>query len=262
MNKIRNLISALLGLVVLAALAGGGGPGPVRSDSPVQMPTPQPTEPATLTPTPPPTETPWPTATPSPIPSPQPYPTPEWAPYEGDPFTIVFQRRSELWLSEVGGQGERPLTNEGLHTDEGPYFGVSSFAVSPDGQRVAYVVRDEQNDFVKVVSVLDGNTCVVDSTSEPYGVIDYGLTGPQAWWDDTHVAYYRRHEAGEDPTSWSMDLVIVDLETDQRTVEPVSAIQWPSPDGRYVLSGFQLHDRETGGQWKVIEEDRQTIFVG
>ncbi len=250
-------LSVLLGLV---ALSGCGGPEAVHSDAPTQTPAPPlaATDTSPL-PTPPPTATPRPTETPPPTPTPKLYPTPEWSPYEDEPFTIVFQRCGELWLSEVGGQGERPLTNEGMGTSETPCLGVSSFDVSPSGRFIAYAVNDQCTSFVKVVNVLDGSTRLFSPVSESYGVIDYGLSGPQAWWDETHVAYY---VGGKDTTSRLVELVIVDLETEQRTTEPVSAIQWPSPDGRYVLSGLQLHDRETGEQWEVIGEDRRAIFLG
>ncbi len=52
-------------------------------------------------------------------------------------------------------------------------------------------------------------------------------------------------------------LVLVDLETGESTVEPFSTFQYPSPDGRYVLSvselPYQLYDRETGEQWEINE---------
>jgi len=279
MNKIRHPISALLGLLALAILATGcSGPEPApRTVSPLQTPTTEPTEPATRAPTPPPTATPEPreapppTATPEPtataqptaIPSPQPYPTPEWTPYAGEPFTVVFMRDSDLWASEVGGRGEWRLTNECIHTDEGRSFGVTGFDVSPDGRYVAYVVHDQRASFVKVVDVLDGNTRLLSPADGSYGVVDYGRTGPQAWWDETHVAYYGSELPGtSEGRARSTDLVIVDLETGQRTVEPVPAVQWPSPDGRYVLSGFVLHDRETGEQWEVFEEGGHVAFVG
>ncbi len=273
MNKMRNLISVLLGLLVLA---GCGGPKPVHSDSPVQTPTPQPTEPAT--PIPPPTATLRPTAIPSPFPSPQPYPTPEWTPYADEPFTIVFQRCGELWLSEVGGQGERPLTNEDMGTSERPCLGVGSFAVSPDGQSIAYLVHDEHNVFVKVMDVQEGNTRVVGSISEsePYTVFAWFFQ-QLAWWDDTHIAYYLfEHPPREvfDAGGQLKSLVLVNLETGESTTETVSTLQHPSPDGRYVLSGhkfrglapdylpYQLYDRETGEQWIVTDEDTPARFLG
>lgn len=157
--------------------------------------------------------------------------------------------------------------------DEGPYFGVSSFAVSSDSQSIAYIVRDEDNDFVKVVDVLDGNTRAVGSTSEPYRVF---IFGQPAWWDDTHIAYYvcEPPRTKEDDTTQMKNLVVVDLEMGESTVESFSAFQYPSPDGRYVLSGrrfrgldpnylpYQLYDRETGEQWMVTDEDVPARFLG
>ena len=197
---------------------------------------------------------------------PRPQPTPEWTPYEDEPFTIVFMRDGELWMSEVGGRGEWALTNEGLRTDEKPYPGVHSFAVSPDGQFIAYIVHDEHNDLVKVMNVMEGSTQVVGSTSEPYRVFAMGFQSP-AWWDNVHVAYYYTSEppqTKEDNTIQQRNLVVIDLETGESTVEPFSAFRYPSPDGRYVLSVplYVLHDRETGEEWTVVEEDRGARFLG
>lgn len=278
--KIALLGISLFTLLALAALVGCGGPEPVHSVSPVQTPTLQLTKPVTPTstsqPTEPATPTPTqrPTATPSPVPTPQPYPTPDWAPYEDEPFTIVFQRHGELWLSEVGGRGEWALTNEGLFTGHGP-CGVYSFAVSPDGRSILYIVHDEHNDFVKVADILNGSARVVGSTSEPYRVLSFGFQ-PLAWWDGTHIAYYisKPPQTKEDDTTQLKNLVVVDLGTGESTVEPVSTLQHPSPDGRYVLSGhkfrgldpdylpYQLYDRETGEQWTVTRKDRQARFLG
>jgi Tol biopolymer transport system component len=237
-----------------------------NTDTPV--PIPQPTEVDTPTPVPATAEAPTPVSTVTP------HATPEGTPYEGEPFTIVYQRCGELFVSEVGGRGEWPLTNEDVGTNQRPCLGVSSlFSVSPDGQRVAYVVGDGQNDFVKVVSLPDGSRRVVGSTSEPQHV--YIFERP-VWWDNTHIAYYicEPPPTKEDHTIQMKELVVVDLETGESTAELFSAFQYPSPDGRYVLSGhsfrsldpscqlYQLYDRETGKQWVVIDEDTPAGFMG
>jgi hypothetical protein len=182
MNKIRSLISTLVGLLALAALTGCNGPGPAPTDSPTQvpttrpvetdspLPTPQPIETDTPTPTSLPTVMPQLTATPLPFPEPQPYPTPEWAPYEDEPFTIVFGRDGEIWLSEIGGRGEWALTRER------PEWGAGEFAISPDGQAIAFVAEDEggKNICVKLVSVLDGTTPAILILTSSLAAL---------WWD-------------------------------------------------------------------------------
>lgn len=283
--------------VVLAALmlAGCGGPEPVHTVSPMQTPTTQPTEPAAPTPSPPPTATPHPTetppptatakrtatprptATPSPSPSPQPYPTPEWTPYAGEPFTVVYGRCGELWASEVGGRGEWPLTHEDMGTSERPCLGVGSFAVSPDGRSIAYLVSDGDDTLVKVIDIREGNTRVVASTSPPFSVFPWFFQ-QLAWWDDTHIANYvfapPTREAFDPTTGRLEGLEIVNLETGETTTEAVSTLHCPSPDGRYVLSGhdfrgldphyqpYQLDDRETGEQWAVTDADVPARFLG
>lgn len=260
MTETHSLIAGLLGLTLLCSLAGCNGAESVQTVSPMQTPTLHPITSPIVSPILQPTLPP--TPNPSPVPSPQRYATPEWPPYEDEPFTIVFQHNGELWASEVGGRREWPLTNEGLYAaGEGPYFGVYSFAVSPDGQSVLYVVTGQHNEYVKLVNILDGSTRVLGVTSEPYRVLRFGhhYSRSLAWWDDTHIAYY----VFEPPlpnmhsTSPIKDLVVVDLETGESTVEPFSAFQYPSPDGRYVLSGppYRLLDRETGEERVVVEED-------
>ena len=46
-------------------------------------------------------------------------------------------------------------------------------------------------------------------------------------------------------------------------METFSTFQYPSPDGRYVLSEmpYQLYDRETGERWTVVAEDEQASFL-
>ena len=272
MNRICTTSLIFFGLATQAMLIGCSGPATVHSDVPTQMPTLQLTNTATPIPISQPTEvdTPTPvpvtTETPTPMSTATPHPTPEWAFYEDESYTIVFQRDGELWLSEIDGWEEWPLTNEGLYTGEGPSKGVSSFAVSPNGQSIAYIVRDEHNDYVKVVNVLNSNARVVGSTSTPDRVVNFGFSsGPLVWWDDTHIAYYvfEPPTTREDDTIRMKSLIVVDTETGENTVEPFSTFQYPSPDGRYVLSELphQLYDRETGEQWIVIEEKENASFL-
>ena len=291
MNHMRHLISALLGLLALATLAiGCGSPEPAHTVSPVQTPTTRPTEPASPTPTPlptatpepseapPPTAAPEPTATPqaTAIPSLQPYPVPEWTPYVDERYTVVYMWCGELWASEVGGRGEWQLTHEDMGTSERPCLGVGSFAVSPDGQSIAYLGSDGDDTVVKVMDIREGTTRVVGSTSPPFSVFPWFFQ-QLAWWDDTHIAYY----LFEPPTREAFDatgelksLELVNLETGETTTGAVSTLQYPSPDGRYVLSGhnfrgldphyqpYQLDDRETGERWTVTDAEVPARFLG
>jgi WD40 repeat protein len=281
MNRICAISFILLGL---ASLMGCSGPATVHSDVPTQMPTLQLTNTDTPIPVSPPTEVDTPTPVPATAETPTlvstvtPHPTPDWAPYEDEPFTIVFQRCGELWASEVGGQGEQPLTNEDMGTSERPCLGVGSFAISPDGRFVSYIVRDEHNVFVKVMDVQEKDTRVVGSIgeSDPYTVFGWFFQ-QLAWWDETHVAYYLFEPPPRevfDATGHLKSLVLVNLETEESTTETVSTLQYSSPDGRYVLSGhdfrgldpeylpYQLYDRETGEQWMVTDEDVPAHFLG
>ncbi len=212
--------------------------------------------------TPSPEPTPRSSDTPTPIRSPRIYRTPEWTPYVDEPFTIIYVRGGELWMSEVGGRGELQLTNEGIRASEGPALGVISFDVSPTGRHVAYVVHAEDTRYAKVLDIRDGTTRLLSPADEPFGVIDYGRTGPQAWWGETLVGYYGGPAGSESPG----DLVIVNLETGERSVHPDAYVQWPSPDGRYVYtyidSKMQLQDTRTGERWPVPEKSEGVVFVG
>ncbi len=108
MNKMRNLISVLLGLLALAMLTGCGGPEPVHNATLLQIPTPQPAETNTPTPTPPPTETPWPTETPVVV-------TPTQTPHA---------TRTPIPASQMQGEWRRITTADGLCTDWPLFIGV------------------------------------------------------------------------------------------------------------------------------------------
>jgi Tol biopolymer transport system component len=157
-------------------------------------------------------------------------------------------------------------------------MGVGSFAVSPDGRSVAYIVHDEHGIVVKVMDIREGNPRVVASAreGEPYSVFAWFFQ-QLAWWDDTHIAYYILEPVpreAPDAGAKLKSLEIVDLETGETTTEAVSTLRFPSPDGRYVLSGhdfrgldphyqpYQLDDRETGERWAVTDADVPARFLG
>lgn len=266
-TKVRTIVALLaLTLVIgLASLAGCGGPGPTPNESPVQTPT-------TGTSTPPPSPTPMPSPTESPIPptaTPRTFSIPEGPPYEGEPFAIVFQRDGELWMSEVGGRGEWQLTHEG------PAWAPWTFAISPDGQYIAFITWDQtasrpwcQNQYIELVRVRDGSTQALTSPDDPYD--EFNL----AWWDTRRVTFQVRPREGFPDTELQpYTIVVADVETGERTFEPASASQSRSPDGRYVLVGdlmtvrptaepYWLYDRETGEQWMVAGENEETKFLG
>ncbi len=288
MNRICTISFILLGL---ASLMGCSGPVSVHGDVPTQTPMSQvantdtlvptflPTEVDTLTPTPTIPETPTlastaasqSTETPVPFLTPQPYPIPDWTPYADVPFTVVFWRDGYLWLSEVGGQGERLIATVG-------WFGL----VSPDGQFVLYQTWDKQNETMTVMmaDIRGQHTRALGSVSLPDQILarEDGST-MLTWWDDTHVAYYTcvyfdqpKDIAG--PFRQLKDIVVVDIETGKSTTEAVSTFRYPSPSGRYVLSGhnlrgveqeylpYRLYDRETGEEWAVTDESIPARFLG
>jgi hypothetical protein len=134
--------------------------------------------------TPGPSPTPWPTATPLPTYTPRPTPTlaPTSAePYTDQPFYFVFVRGGQLWLTEIGGAGERQLTHEEWTIDRD--YG---YAMAPDCRHVAYVPwADSQmpDALIKQVNITDGFISVLA------GADDANLEIGPSWLDDTHLAY-------------------------------------------------------------------------
>jgi predicted small lipoprotein YifL len=272
MNK--RVISIVVGVLALIALAGCSGPGPVYGGSPAETPTAPPSALDTPTPIPTllPTATLAPTAALTVVPTPQPYPTPVGPPYTDAPFTIVFQRGGELWMNEVGGRGEWQLTHEGPEWATG----MGEFAISPDRQNIAFVAGRTVTESlcVKLVRVEDGATRVLAGEDDPYEEFNV------MWWDATHVAFqispFLVPGHANDSSVWEeiqpYALVIVDIETGERVTEAMSSILYLSPNGRYALSGhpgdvrpeslpYQLQDRETGEQWAVTEDNEATKFL-
>lgn len=163
MNKMRNLISFLLGLAVLAALAVGLawllGPQGVRPGQQVSpLPTPIPAVPTplpTLTPhipeTPPPVPTPLPTPVVTPIPVAKPPFIPGLEDAVPQPFHIVLREGNEVWMVNGDGSDKQLLIDTenraGLYLGHHPVPGINAPPVhwgnvSPDGTRLALVVTD------------------------------------------------------------------------------------------------------------------------
>ena len=197
---------------------------------------------------------------------------PYWTPYAGEPFSIVFYRPFDLWLKEIAGE-ERQLTHEG------PDMTASQFAISPDGNAIVYRAEDvpwdsvPHDEMVKIVDLRDGSVLTLATVKLPDNVFDV------AWWDANHPAYYTwqpsRTRTGDEPGKLR-SLVVIDLLTGESTEQPVSTLQHPSPDGRYLLSGdrsiflrrgldcvpYRLQDLETGEEWQVTEQSDVATFLG
>jgi Tol biopolymer transport system component len=169
MNRIRNLISTLLGLLALAGLAAGlawlfGSQGvrpghqvsPVRTVqhiSPVQTPTPAILP--TLTPYVPEALPPVPTPLPTPLVTSIPVATPPFIPGLEDavpqPFHIILREGNAVWMVNSDGGDRRLLIDTedkaGLYLGHYPLRGTEGpplrwGSVSPDGTRLALVVTE------------------------------------------------------------------------------------------------------------------------
>jgi hypothetical protein len=202
------------------------------------------------------TATPGNTATLSPTltPSPTTLPTPTYPPYTDKPFSLIFRRDGDLWLSEVGGSGDRQLT------DEAEGWLITSYALSPDGGTVAYTLYEggETRDaLVKQVQIASGAVEVLTGEDDLFGEDDV------FWLDDTHVAFrlneyvvggVKGEEAGE--LIEQRPTVIYNTVTGEAEYHTGSLLLAQSPDGRYRLTGNREHVYE--GAWDYELHDLTT----
>jgi len=213
------------------------------------------------------TETPRPTSTPTPQPTWTPTalssPMPTYSPYSDAPFSVVFVRNGDLWLSEVGGSGELRLTAESAG------WPVQEYAVSPACDKIAYIVYHsppEPNALIKQVDLLTGAVSVLTGENDPY--IEYGI----GWLDDAHITFslseFTASGYTKETPAWErlepFHHLVFYLVTGERTFVPESLHFSQSPDGHYWLTGscyyvyecpleYVLHDLATGEQWQVAE---------
>jgi WD40-like Beta Propeller Repeat len=238
---------------------------PLQPPSSLATPTMMPTE--TPLPTPTSTVTPVPSLTPTPSPSPT--PTATYPPYADTPFTLLFIRDGNLWLSEIGGSGKRQLTHEPAD------WPVTEYAISPSCDRIAYIPYKgppEANALIKQVALSSGVVSVLTGEEDAY--IEYGV----GWIDDQHLTFVLSEflVAGRPPTgnvSEPFHHLIMDLNSGQRTLIPESLNFSPSPDGRYWLTcsmyyvyegdcKYQLEDRETSERWPVAQSKGWGSLIG
>lgn len=237
----------------------------------------EPSAPSTVLPYPPfsPPPSPMPVSPPppssTPTPSPVPSPTPIYPAYAGAPFTIIFLRAGNLWLAEVGGGSERQLTAES--TD----WPVTDFAISPEGDRVAYVIYrgpPSLDAVVKQVQISSGRVSVLAGENDQCS--EYGVK----WLDATHIAFRFQEYAVQEhsdsscfPEDVQREHVVLDLTTGERTSVPESLHLSQSPNGRYWLTcscnytyecscQYVLHDLVTGQDTPVAENLDWANFLG
>jgi WD40 repeat protein len=225
----------------------------------------QPPQPAATT-----TATPEPGLTPTSSPSPQ--PTATYPPYAGTPFTITFIRDGNLWLSDIGGTGERQLTREG---DDWP---VVEYATAPSCDKIAYIPYQgppNANALIKEVNLSNGTVMALAGENDPY--IEYGI----GWLDKDHMTFAVSEFAApgyaKDPAIWAeiqpFHHIVLDLVTGERTFVPESLHFSQSPNGRYWLTGscgyvyecplqYVLHDLVTRQHWRVAESIGWGRFLG
>jgi Tol biopolymer transport system component len=259
MNKMRNLISVLLGLVALAGLAGGlawllGPQGMLQGQQMSPLPTPIPTIPSV--PTPLPTLTPHISETPPPVPTPLPTPMviaiqvakPPFIPGLEDavpqPFHVILREDNRVWTVSSDGSDRRLLIDTedkaSLYLGRHPVQGIDAPAVrwgsiSPDGTRLALVVTDLWE---------------VEYKGQPFGwqiyLFDiqagefrFLVEGREPVWspDGAHIAYVG---SGVGPWNSGGGLWVADVKSGAaREIFPIAEEHWVrnivwSPDGRQI----------------------------
>ncbi len=258
----------LPGIAVLF-LAGCAAPLPAASPltSPIVLATPT----LTVTKTAYPTVTGTVTPQPSPTPSPQPSPTVTYPPYSDAPFTLVFLRNGNLWLSEIGKSGERQLTYEPAD------WPIRWYDVSPRCDRIAYIPNQDQpsiDALVKQVIISDGSVNVLTGGDDPYS--EYGVK----WLDSTHIAFkFQGYQVPKYRTdgAWpgvdAFNHIVLDLATGKRIFVSESLFLSQSPNGRYWLTcsrgyvyegacTYKLRDLVAGKQWPVAKSIGWGNFIG
>jgi dipeptidyl aminopeptidase/acylaminoacyl peptidase len=212
-----------------------------------------------------------PTLYPTLLPTASPSPTPTYPPYEGEPFTVVFLRGGNLWLSEIGGKGEHQLT-----TESDGWF-VQEYAVSPRGDRIAYVAFQsppQADALIKQVDVSTGSVSVLTGENDPY--LEYSV----GWLDSEHITFslgeFMAPGYTKETPAWDgfepFHHIVFNLTTGERTFVPESLVLSQSPDGRYWLAcsreyaytgpcDYKLHDLVTGEEWTIAENIGWGTFV-
>jgi len=252
MNKMRNLISALLGLVALAALAvglawllGPQGPLPGQQASPLRTPgspvqTPTPAILPTLTPYIPETLPPVPTPLPTPVVTPIPVATPPFIPGLEDavpqPFHIILREGNRVWMVNSDGSDKRLLVDTedraGLYLGHYPVQGIEGpplrwGSASPDGTKLALVVTDLWEPEYKG-QPFEWNIHILDIET---GEFRFLVEGREPVWtpDGTRIAYV-----------WSSRLWVADVKSGEgKELFPAKEDYWVrdvswSPDGRRI----------------------------
>lgn len=244
------------------------------SPTPVPAPTSMFYSPISPLPTPtlePPIATPVPTLEP-PTPMPSPTPKPTYPPYTDAPLTLTFLRDGDLWLSEMGGQGERRLT------DELAGWSVKEYAVSPACDRIAYVTHrtDPRDAAIEQVDLVDRTVSGLAGLDDR--LAEYGLR----WLDPERILFRvdGYPAAGEHgPLLYTLRnpffAVIFDLSKGEYT--PVDGYNlWQSEGGRYQVicaacaqgyayecgCSYLLRDQETGQEGPIAQGTTWGIFLG
>jgi hypothetical protein len=159
-------------------------------------------------------------------------------PYTGKPFTIVYPRDGNLWLSEIGGRDEHQLT----HEPEG--WSVFRFDINRRGDRIAYITwkfdHELADAMIKQLDLRTGEISPLVGMGD--GLIEYRLR----WLDDTHLAYtYQEFSnyhiatpAAPTPAGGyhPYNYFVFDLTSGKSTYIPQAVDISQSPDGRYLLT--------------------------
>ena len=192
--------------------------------------------------------------------------TATFPPYTGKPFPVVFTRKGNLWIANIGESiTERQLTF-------GPQeMRIIDFDVSPDGTRIAYIPYQLEplNALIKLIDITTGNTSVILGENDPFSETRV------VWLDNKTIAYKNQDQMVPTFTTERVEIITTYIVYDLATKKQLGITDFlyirPSPNQRFWLgcSGgvagcgwYTLQDLVNGKQYKLEGDTKLGGFMG
>lgn len=170
--------------------------------------------------------------------------------------TIVFEREFGIWLLPKDGQAAQVPINTFSDTRSNPVdvrtlrSGVTEFSYSPDGKKLAYVIRGD-------VFVAPAKPDKDEGTPLAFQVTDTAARERSiSWGKESNVLYYES-QRGESADIYSFDFI---SREEQKLVASSGNDTFPSvsPDGKYMVfqrgtSDLMLYDIASGTESRIAE---------
>jgi len=184
----------------------------------------------------------------------------------GKPFSVVFTRKGNLWIANIGENvTERQIT---FDTQE---MRIIDFDVSPDGTRIAYIPYQLEplNSLIKLVDISTSDTSVILGENDPFSEIRV------VWLDNTTIAYKNQDHMVPIFTTESVEIITTYIVYDLSTKKQLGITDFlsmhPSPDRRFWLGcsagmegcgRYTLHNLASGKQYDLEGNIKLGGFIG